>query len=139
MKFWGVKFYEFPTESVGITTVTFDAHDEPVHEECVIRKRLIEHRDHWGREESPGEELEEDDDESVVEAGLADARGRHDTLGHLLRLRDTEKHVHHLLSHLGWVQTFYLPGHDGPGIKRRQLWRISFFTLVIPTHYVDED
>ena len=63
------------------------------------RTHLVQDGDHRGGEEAPGEELEEDDDERVVDGGLADPGRRHDALGHLLG-RVAEYHVHHLLSHL---------------------------------------
>ena len=44
-----------------------DAKDEPIHEEGVVGKGLVEDRDHGGGEETPGKELEEDHHQGVVD------------------------------------------------------------------------
>ena len=63
------------------------------------KTHLVQNGYHWRGEETPSKELEEDDDERVVDGGLADPGRRDDALGDLLR-RVAEYHVHHLLPHL---------------------------------------
>ena len=49
---------------------TLDTNNEPVHEKGVVWESIVEHGDHWWGEEPPGEELEEDNDQGVVDARL---------------------------------------------------------------------
>lgn len=44
-----------------------DAKDEPIHEECVVGKGLIEDSDHGACEKAPCKELEEDHHQGMVD------------------------------------------------------------------------